>query len=365
MKTQIKNLLISLGFVAAAVRGGTFSDDFSTGLDPSYWSVIQSTPNFYSVNATQGNVQLAKTSATNPGGVQNVYIRLNATLFGGRITNDFSTQIDFTNAVAPGPGLDQVELHTYYEDGSIYYAVYDNSSGYNAHVWDGGSAVGIISVSQNFGTFRISRTNGTVTAYFNGTPLYSETRSSPLVGIDLALQNNSGSDNAIAVTYDNFSLTAAAVSLTPVQNGIFYFVSLTNLANFTWAAPDTVPGEPTATRLPGAPIGLATLGGIPFNIASNAAGKQAWHADLAVNGGSGPVSITNNVNVFGVTKVYSWSTLGAGSRGQIPTPGLCSPGQAAPFTQTIWSAARTFGITTGPHGKTASMAQPPSMSSPA
>lgn len=122
MKTQIKFLLFSLGFVVATagiVCGGTFSDDFSTGLDPSYWSIILSTPDRYSVDASQGNVQLAKTSVQNPGGLQQVYIRLNFAPFGGRITNDFSTQIDFTNAVLPGPGLDQVEFHTYYEDGSV------------------------------------------------------------------------------------------------------------------------------------------------------------------------------------------------------------------------------------------------------
>ena len=307
MKTQINKLLVSIAIVAAAtgVRSGTFSDDFSTGLDPSYWSIIQSTPNLYSVDASQGNVQLAKTSATNPGGVQNVYIRLNFAPFGGRITNDFAAQVDFLNAVVPGPGLDQVELHTYYEDGSIYYAVYDNSSGYNVHVWDGGSAQGIAAMSGNSGTFSISRAGTTVTAYFNGTPLYSETRSSPLVGIDLALQNNSGSDDATAVTFDNFSLTSASAYPPVTRSGAFYFVSLTNQANFTWAAPDTVPGEAAGTRLPGAPVGLATLGGVPFNIASNAAGKQAWHADIAANGASGSVSITNSVNVYGVTKVYS------------------------------------------------------------
>ncbi|HON06783.1 MAG TPA: hypothetical protein PLW02_01645, partial [Verrucomicrobiota bacterium] len=80
---------------------------------------------------------------------------------------------------------------------------------------------------------------------------------------------------------------------------------ITDVANFTWAAPDTVPGEPTATRLPGAPVGKVTLGGIPFDIASNTNGKQAWHANIAANGGPGQVSITNFVNIYGATEVYS------------------------------------------------------------
>ena len=307
MNTQIKSFLVSIAIVAAATcaRSGTFSDDFSTGLDASCWSVIQQTTNFFLVDASQGNVQLAKTTAHNPGGIQGIYVRLNFALFGGRITNDFSTQVYFTNAVVPGPGLDQVELHTYYQDGSIYYAVYDNSSGYNAHVWDGGGVQGAISAPQNYGTFRLSRTNGIVTAYFNGTPLYSETRNSPLTGIDFCLQNNNSSDDATAVAFDNFSLTAASVSQPQTRSGDFHFVSLTNVANFTWASPDIVHGEAVGTRLPGAPVGRVTLGGVPFDITSNTNGKQAWHADIAAGGGAGQVSITLPVNVLGATEVYS------------------------------------------------------------
>ncbi len=192
-------------------RAATFSDDFATGLNPGYWSIIQTITNFYSVAASQGNVHLAKSSAHNPGGVQFVFVRVNLALFGGNITNDFSTQIDFTNAIVPGPGLDQVELHTYYQDGSIFYAVYDNFSGINVHVWDGGSVQGLRGVSKNYGTFAISRTGSTVTAYFDGTPIYSTSRSAPLTAIDFVLQNNAGSDDAISVTFDNFSLTAASI----------------------------------------------------------------------------------------------------------------------------------------------------------
>ena len=317
MKSQIHKLLVSTAIIAAAtcVRGGTFSDDFSTGLDASCWSVIQQTPNFFSVDASQGNVQLVKGSAHNPGGAQGAYVYLNFALFGGRITNDFSTQIDFTNAVVPGPGLDQVELHTVYQDGSIYFAVYDRSSGYNAHVWDGGSALGITSAPQNYGTFRITRTNGVVTVYFNDTPLYSETRNSPLTGINFCLQNNNGSDDATSVAFDNFSLTAASVSQPQTRSGDFHFIGLTNVPNFTWAAPDTVHGEAVGTRLPGAPIGRVTLGGVPFDIVSNTNGKQAWHADIAAGGGVGQVSITMPVNIFGATEVYSLVNTWCGQAG--------------------------------------------------
>lgn len=204
------NLVLTLA-VPRPARAATFSDDFSAGLRPTWWSIIQTTSNFYSVDASQGNVRLAKTSAHNPGGVQFVFVRVNLSLLGGAITSDFSTQIDFAGAVVPGPGLDQVELHTYYQDGSIYYTVYDRSSGFNAHVWDGGSVQGVLPVGGDSGTFRISRTGSTVTGYFNGSPLFSETRASALTAIDFVLQNNLGSDDPISVTFDNFSLTAPSV----------------------------------------------------------------------------------------------------------------------------------------------------------
>jgi hypothetical protein len=241
-----------------------------------------------------------------------VYVRLNFASFGGLISNDFSTQITFSNAVVPGPGLDQVEFHTYYEDGSVYFDCFDDSyeslysaAGWNAHVWDGASGQGEMPLSTNAGTLTISRTGGTVTGYFNGTALYAETRSSPLIGIDFVLQNNNGSQDATAVSFKSFSLTSSAVTVTPPLTGAFYPVNMTNWANFTWAGVTTVPSEPTAIRLPGAPVGVVSLGGVPFNIASNALGNEAWHADLAANGGPGVVSMTAGVNVYGVTNVYS------------------------------------------------------------
>jgi hypothetical protein len=297
------------GFLAEA---GTFTDNFASGLNPAYWSVIQTTPGLYTNSVSQGNVQLAKTAANNPGALQAVYIRLNFASFGGLITNDFSAQISFSNAVVPGPGLDQVELHTYYENGSVYFASFDNSynslyssAGWNAHVWDGSAAQGLLPLSTNAGTFTISRTGGTVTGYFNGTSLYSETRSSPLIGIDFILQNNNGSQDATSVSFNHFSFTSSSILVTPPIAGDFYPVNIANSANFTWAGVTTVPGEPTVIRLPGAPVGLVTLAGLPFNIASDAFGNEAWHADIAAGGNTGVVSLTAAVNVYAVTNVYS------------------------------------------------------------
>jgi hypothetical protein len=157
------------GTAVAPALGGTFSDDFSSGLRPTYWTVTQTTPGLFSVDDTHGDVRLAKVGM-NPGGLQNVAVILNMAAVGGPIPGDFSTQIDFSNAVV-GPNIDQVELHTSFADSSLFFDVYDNSGGLNVHVWDGSSQQGRIPVSGNSGTFTIARVGTTVTGYYNGSPI--------------------------------------------------------------------------------------------------------------------------------------------------------------------------------------------------
>src|SRR5215469_18597706 len=84
------------GATAATAWAATFSDDFSSGLRPLYWSVTQTTPGLWSVDDTHGDVRLAKVGIS-PGGLQNVAVNLNMAAVGGPITGDFSEQIDFRN----------------------------------------------------------------------------------------------------------------------------------------------------------------------------------------------------------------------------------------------------------------------------
>jgi hypothetical protein len=105
-------------------------------------------------------------------------------------------------------------------------------------------------------------------------------------------------------------------------------VDFSSQANFTWASPDAPPGEPVATRLPGAPTGMTTLGGIPFDITSNANGKQAWHADVAANGNSGEFSLSMNVGVYGVTNAYTLINTWEGKPGPSAYASLVFTGSA-------------------------------------
>jgi hypothetical protein len=217
MKTKVlvasMALLSSFNTPLSTARAGTFSDDLSGGLNAFFWTVNQTQPGLYSVDTSQGDVALAKIPTQhNSGGVQSVYVSLNLSALGGAISNDFSVQIVFTNVVIPGPGLDQVELHTAFADGSLFYDVFDDGQGgFNVHVWDGGSVQGRTATAANAGVFSISRSGSTVTGYFSGTAMFSETRASPLTFIAFVLQNNGGSDDNISVAYDDFSLTAASV----------------------------------------------------------------------------------------------------------------------------------------------------------
>jgi hypothetical protein len=184
-----------------ATWGATFADDFSSGLRPTYWTVTQTTQGLFSVDDTHGDVRLAKVG-NSPGGFQNVAINLNMAAVGGQITGDFSTQIDFRDAVVE-PNDDQVQLNVVVS-GSPFDDVYD------------------LAVTGNSGTFTISRTGGALTGYYNGSPIFSETNSSVVTAITFSLQLRPGSNDSTSVTFDNFSLTAASVpsACTPVPLGM-------------------------------------------------------------------------------------------------------------------------------------------------
>lgn len=222
-------LAVFLTALATSSIAGTFSDDFSSGLNPAYWTVTQTTPNLYSVNATGGNVALALPNpASNPGGFQAMGVNLNLAALGGGISGDFSAQIDFTNAVI-GPNNDQVQLNLGFADSSIFLAVYDLSSGRNVHIWTG-SLNGATAETDTYGTFTISRTGSVLTGYFNGSLIFSESDSAALTSVSFSLQNQPGAvGDTPSVTFKNFSLTAASVSADQAPNYISVVTNTPNL----------------------------------------------------------------------------------------------------------------------------------------
>jgi hypothetical protein len=92
-------------------------------------------------------------------------------------------------------------------------------------------------------------------------------------------------------------------------------VNFSHQANFTWVGRETDPDGAKGTYFPHGPKGSVTLGGIPFNIRSNAAGFQAWNGYEASGKGAGTVSITTSVNIYGATDVYTLINTYWGSSG--------------------------------------------------
>jgi hypothetical protein len=103
----------------------------------------------------------------------------------------------------------------------------------------------------------------------------------------------------------------------PAQS--FNPINMSSEANFTFAGEVSVPGDLQNTiYLPGAPTGSVTLGGVPFDLASNGSGDQAWSAEVAANGGSSQVSVTVPIGLYGATTVYTlintmWGAAGPNS----------------------------------------------------
>jgi hypothetical protein len=106
----------------------------------------------------------------------------------------------------------------------------------------------------------------------------------------------------LVVTALGFSVTTGASAS---GTAAYSPVDFSSQANFSWVAPQTDPNGAMAAYFPGGPLGSVTLGGIPFNILSNAAGFQAWNGWVASGGGSGTVSMTIPVNDYGATDVYT------------------------------------------------------------
>lgn len=195
---------------ASACSGaiGTFSDAFAT-LDDAHWTISQTTPNLYTVDASQADVRLAKTDG-NPAGFQSVSVVLDLPSVGGPVVGDFEELVSFSSASLGTNGTYQVELHAHFEDGSYFFVVYDNSSGLNVHVWSG-AIQGAKAIAQSAGRFRISRVGTTLSAYLDSTLVWSTTSVSPLTGAEFSLQVQPGATQAESVTFDDFELQGACV----------------------------------------------------------------------------------------------------------------------------------------------------------
>ena len=120
-------------------------------------------------------------------------------------------------------------------------------------------------------------------------------------------------------------------------------VDFSSQANFTWVAPQTDPNGAKATYFPGGPVGSITLGGIPFNIRSNAAGFQAWNGYVASKGKDGTVSLTIPVNIHGATNVYTLINTYWGASGSSYTALVFTGSGGATYTDHLFEGSNIRG----------------------
>ncbi|MBS0190828.1 MAG: hypothetical protein U0573_02910 [Phycisphaerales bacterium] len=209
----MRHAFVGVGIVLACMispfaHAGSFSDDFSAGLRPAFWNVTQTLPNQYVVQSSGSVVHMYRPAANNPGGLQVVAVNLNMGAICGTVGGDFSASIDFANANISLPGLNQVELHALFTDGTFFFNVFDNSSGLNTHIWNG-SVLAVTPRSSNAGKLTIERIGSTLSAKYNGVTFGSLSSAAHLRSLIFTLQNNTGSNSLISCDYDNFSFTFA------------------------------------------------------------------------------------------------------------------------------------------------------------
>lgn len=213
---SILTAMIMILTVNSKIQAGIFTDDFSGGINSAYWTIEYTTPPIYTYIDTQGDIRLKKVAAA-AGGYNSVRVLLNISAItnGGavQLAGDFDASVDFYDGIIAGGGLNQIEMHTGFADGRIFYDVRDGS---NVHVWTGSYLSGF-STTVTSGTFRIKRAGSTLTAYLNGSLVYSLNHTAAnLTYLAFALQNNNGSNDYTQVTFDNFRIEGDNVFSPPV-----------------------------------------------------------------------------------------------------------------------------------------------------
>lgn len=195
--------------------GGTptaaFSDDFSGGLSAANWTVTQTTDGLFAVDATQGDLRLAKVGTNSSNALQSITVSFNLAAAGGPADGDFELALDLRDAMLGPSGLDQLEFHANFADNSEFFDVYEHSAGaFNLHVWTG-RVNAAMPTDVTSGTFRIVRVGSTITGYLDDTMIYMTTNSAALSAVRILMQLQLMSNDPVSVTLDNFRYQAGCV----------------------------------------------------------------------------------------------------------------------------------------------------------
>lgn len=240
-------LMSGLVLSVSTAFAGTFSDDFSSGLNPNYWTITSqtydfntntinpSTPGLFAVNTSQGEVNIANVDVAGQTGyvANGGGITLNLGALGGNISGDFTVQVNFSNAIL-GPANDQVHLTANFADGNLLQTfeeptIVSPTWGVNTNGQAG--AYDYSTPYSSSGMFEISRTGSIVTGITNPYTSLSEIETAPLTSITLSLWTLYTNPDLPSVSFSNFSITSPTVNAVPIPSAIWLFGSA--LAGFT------------------------------------------------------------------------------------------------------------------------------------
>lgn len=209
----MKILCLALALaIPTASLADAFSDDFATGLDPTYWTITNNSTR-YTFNASQGDVRFSGTAGGSTAVFQRIRAIPNLTASG-----NFDVRVDYRDAsikrINGSPG-NQVELLTFMGGVDFYLSRSDETpQGNTIHVWQNAFLGAQANTSTN-GSMRITRVGTLVSGYLNSTLIYQNNYNTNDAVFRFQLQNN-GTSDAISVTFDNFYLAADRITPSPM-----------------------------------------------------------------------------------------------------------------------------------------------------
>jgi hypothetical protein len=205
----IIGILLALSAAAQSRAAVVYTDNFSAGLKPQFWSVEKTAPS-YVVDATQGDVRMSIAAG---GGYA---YRAARVYFTPQVVGNFDMSIHFRQAQLTridslGAAANQIALHA--EFGGQHFNVTRDIAtveGNNFHVYlnPPGQTYGVTPTTVVEGDFRIVRTGNTYAGYFDSTKVFEQTFTNTAPQkLWFSLENNQTND-AISVIYDDFSINA-------------------------------------------------------------------------------------------------------------------------------------------------------------
>ncbi|MBZ0268268.1 T9SS type A sorting domain-containing protein [bacterium] len=201
--------LACLAGTAVPVRGVDYQDDFSAGIDSTFWNPNTNQP-LYTMDDSSGDIRLSK-----PVGGTYSFQTMRVD-FLGNLDGDFDASVSFQDAVitrSDGEPGNQIQLNVRIGNEGLSVVRSDEvPAGNQVHVWDGSAWRGEQATSASAGTFRIARTGSVLSGYWNSTLLHSVNYGTGTAqALWFSLQNN-GTKDSTSVTFDDFAVVAQGIS---------------------------------------------------------------------------------------------------------------------------------------------------------